>query len=116
MTRGKQEIYKDMLVWILPYIRNVQTNSFWVKGIDKSCYYEAELIHNLPQSMFESEFIEHDLHFLNHHARWYLEKCNDTISPLYSRNEALIRELISIAPQEIKQNLHWGFDEEKRKQ
>ncbi|MDO1451937.1 hypothetical protein Q0590_37055 [Rhodocytophaga aerolata] len=99
-----------MLLWILPHLRNVQTNGFWVKGKDKSCYFEAQLIHNLPQSMFESEFIEHDLHFLNHQARWYLEKCNDDISPLYSRNEALIRELISIAPKEIKQNLQWSFD------
>jgi len=92
---------------ILPHIRNVQSHGFWVKGKDKSCYYEAELIHNLPVSMFESEFVEHDIHFLNYQARWYLEKCSDTISPLYRRNEKLIRELMSAVPKEFKPHLQW---------
>jgi hypothetical protein len=86
-------------------------NGFWIKGNNKSCYFEAELIHNLPVSMLEFEIIEHDIHFLNNQAKWYLEKCNSKISPLYERNERLIKELVSIVPEERKHQLKWGKEQ-----
>jgi len=72
----KQEIYSDMLWWALPYIRNVQTRSWLVRARDRSCYFEAELVHNLPNSLLEPEFGDHDIWFLNHQAKWFTEKCS----------------------------------------
>jgi hypothetical protein len=104
MSRSKQQIYQDLIQWILPHIRNVQLGGFWLKGRDRSCYFEAELIHNLSLSMFEEEFVDHDFWFLNYQASDYLHSCNSKISPLYDRNKRLIQELIDIIPPEQRKN------------
>ncbi len=45
----KNEIYIDMMYWILPQLRNIQSRGMIAKAKDKSCYYELQLIHNLPK-------------------------------------------------------------------
>ena len=44
----KNRIYIEMIALSLPFIRNIQTLDKQERCADKSCYLEAELIHNLP--------------------------------------------------------------------
>ncbi len=53
---NKNDIYIKMLALALPYIINIQTHSKKVKGRDISCYFEAELIHNLYHSILDENF------------------------------------------------------------
>ncbi|MCW8878660.1 MAG: hypothetical protein OQK51_16535, partial [Kangiellaceae bacterium] len=45
-------------------------------------------------------FTEHDIYFLNNQAKWYLENCNEKLSPLYTENKMRIEALISMVPPE----------------
>jgi hypothetical protein len=112
MTR-KQIVYREMLSWTLPHLRNISTWSWWRRLRDQSAYYEAELIHNLPVSMFEPDFVEHDIWFLNVQARAYYEQCSEQISPLYLQQVALLRELFSLVPAELRPKLKWSGPDEK---
>lgn len=104
----KNEIYLKMLALSLPYIRNVQSLDKKEKGRDMSCYFEAELVHNLTLTLLMSEFAEHDIWFLNHQAKYYFEKCNDDISPNYNQHLDYIRSLFKIVPDELKSKLIWA--------
>jgi hypothetical protein len=104
----KQIIYREMLWWTLPHLRNISTHSWWRRLRDRSSYYEAELIHNLPVSMFEPEFVEHDIWFLNVQARAYVQGCNQAISHLYPQQVARIRELFALAPDSLRSKLEWS--------
>lgn len=103
----KNEIYVKMLALSLPYIRNVQSLDKKEKGRDMSCYFEAELVHNLTLTLLISEFTEHDIWFLNHQAKYYVEQCNDDISPNYNQHIDYIRRLFKIVPDELKSKLIW---------
>ncbi|GEP43587.1 hypothetical protein [Brevifollis gellanilyticus] len=72
----KQVIYRELLHCTLPHLRNVSSWRWWMRMCDRSAYYEAELIHNLPVSMYEPDFVEHDVWFLNVQARTYYEECS----------------------------------------
>jgi len=72
-----------------------------------SCYFETELIHNLPKSILEKDMVEHDVWFLNNQARYYFEKCNEDISPNYNQHLIYIKELIDIVPEDLKSKLTW---------
>ena len=97
-----------MLDLALPYIRNVQAQSLWVKARDISCYLEAELVHNLSKSIFEKEIVEHDIWFLNNQARFYFENCSCSISPNYNQQTEYIKDLFNIVPDDLKSQLLWG--------
>lgn len=71
----KNEIYADILFWILPYIRNIQSQSKKRKSEDLSYYYESELIHNRPNKILIDEFTSIDISFLNYQAKYYYENC-----------------------------------------
>lgn len=58
---AKQKIYQEMLWWTLPHLRNLSSLSWWRRWRDQSAAYESELIHNLPNSMFEADFVDHDI-------------------------------------------------------
>jgi hypothetical protein len=103
----KQKIYQDMLRWTLPWLRNVATWSWWQRVRDRSAYYEAELVHNLYNSVFEPEVVEHDIWFLNFHARFYCERCSARISPLYAQHVELIRALFALVPPHLREKLEW---------
>jgi len=87
----KQEIYRDMLRVILPSLRNGQSQSWWRKIRNQSDRYDSELIHNLYNSLFEGDFTDHDIHFLNFQARWYYENGKTSYNYPYLRK--LITEL-----------------------
>lgn len=104
----KQEIYAKMLSLSVPYIRNVQTHSAITKGFNKSCYQEAELVHNLYISILEPEFTLHDINFLNHQARHYYEKAEVTKTPCFHAQCRLITELFLLVPDDMKSSLEWS--------
>ncbi|VEA71127.1 Uncharacterised protein [Serratia rubidaea] len=103
----KNEIYVKMLSLSLPYIRNVQSLDKKDKGRDISCYFEAELVHNIMHTLLISEFVEHDLWFLNNQAKYYFEKCNEDISPNYNQHVEYIRALFKMVPDSLKSKLLW---------
>ena len=89
----KQVVYREMLHWTLPHLRNISTCPWWRRLRDRSAYYESELAHNLPVSILEPEFVEHDVWFLNVQARAYCEACRPELSCLYSDQVKRIQEL-----------------------
>jgi len=103
----KQVIYQEMLRWTLPHLRNISTWPWWRRVRDRSAYYEAELIHNLPVSAFEPEFVEHDIWFLNVQARTYCGECSADLSCLYPEQVKRIRELFSLVPETMRNKLQW---------
>ncbi|MEN3261549.1 zinc ABC transporter substrate-binding protein [Sodalis endosymbiont of Spalangia cameroni] len=103
----KNEIYLKMLALALPHIRNIQTHDEFEKGRDMSCYFEAELVHNLTVTLLSPDFLEHDIWFLNHQAKYYFENCNGDISPNYNQNIKYIRDLFTMVPENLKPNLLW---------
>jgi len=105
----KQEIYREFLRTTLPYIRNMQSLSFWRRWLrrrDRAVYEEAELIHNLWPSLFEPEFTDHDIWFLNSQAENYFREAH--FSPLYPQHVALIRELFALVPEDFRSRLRWA--------
>ncbi|EOG1984174.1 TPA: hypothetical protein ACXI1D_002319 [Proteus mirabilis] len=69
----KSEIYIDMMYWILPQLRNIQSRGMIAKAKDKSCYYELQLIHNLPKKILSQDFNESDISFLNYQLKHILK-------------------------------------------
>jgi hypothetical protein len=60
--------------------------------------YESELIHNLTISMFDSDFTEHDIYFLNFRGRAYARNCSERLPPLYPQQlERLERAVLAWA-------------------
>ncbi|MFB4341570.1 zinc ABC transporter substrate-binding protein [Pantoea sp. CS_6] len=103
----KTEIYIQMLNLVLPYVRSIQSKNAWVKARDISCYFETELIHNLPKSIAERDMIEHDVCFLNNQAKSYFEKCSEDISPNYNQHTEYIKLLFKMVPDNLKPKLQW---------
>lgn len=103
----KNEIYVKMLSLSLPYIRNIQSMDKKDKGRDISCYFEAELVHNIMHTLLISEFVEHDLWFLNNQAKYYFEKCSEDISPNYNQQVEYITALFKMVPDSLKYRLLW---------
>ena len=104
----KQEIYKEMLFWAIPHIRNIQTQSAFRKAMDKTCFEEAELVHNLNQSILIEEFVDHDIYFLNTQAHNYYKNAAELNCPSYDAQCELIKELFSLVPEGLKSNLTWS--------
>lgn len=109
----KNLIYVRMLSLVLPYIRNIQSLGEGVKGKDQSCFFEAELVHNLTNSLLDSEFSEHDIWFLNYQAKSYLENCSDRISPNYHEHLKSIKSLFELVPDELRDKLLWAGPEDR---
>lgn len=103
----KQQIYQEMLWWTLPHLRNISAWKWWRRVHDRSARHEAALIHNLPNSMYEPEFVQHDIWFLNVQARAYCEQCSPAQSPLYAQQVARIRRLFVHVPGHLRSKLEW---------
>jgi len=103
----KQEIYRDLLRRLLPYLRTVSSLRWWQSQRRKDLHDEAELIHNLPVSILEPKFIDHDIWFLNHQAKWYLENASKE-SLNYDANRTAIIELFSLVPEDMRVKLRWS--------
>lgn len=96
MTSRKQEIYREMLTSSVCYCRNVFSGSLFSKAFDKSCFVELELVHNIPISILNPEFDEHDIWFLNHQAKGFVFNADESSTPNYSVYKSRIFELISL--------------------
>lgn len=107
MCMKKNEIYVKMLSLSLPYIRNIQLLDKREKGRDTSCYFEAELVHNLTHTLLIPDFVEHDLWFLNNQAKYYFEKCSEDVSPNYNQHLEYIKLLFKMVPDGLKVKLLW---------
>lgn len=104
----KQTIYREILHWTLPHLRNASTWRWWQRMRDRSSYYESELVHNLPVSMYEPDFVDHDVWFLNVQARAYCQQCSASASSLYPQQVERIRELFVLVPQHLRPKLQWS--------
>jgi hypothetical protein len=102
----KQEIYREFLRTTLPYIRTMQFQPFWRRWRDRTVYVEAELIHNLWPHLFDPEFTDHDIWFLNSQAESYFREAH--FSPLYTQHVGLIRELFALVPEDFCTRLQWA--------
>ncbi|MBG2802985.1 hypothetical protein NA898_15880 [Proteus cibi] len=107
----KIEIYSNMLWRSLSYIRNIQTQTCIGKAFNKSCYYEAELLHNVVISIIEEEITSNDIYFLNNQAKFYLEKANKRECTNYFSHQDDIKKLFSIVPEHLKDKLEWDGPE-----
>jgi hypothetical protein len=103
----KQEIYKEMLRWGLPYIRDTLAQGGWARLKDRSALLEAQLLHTLPNSILEADFTDNDLWFLNHHARTYLHEASPALCCNYDYHRQLIAELFRLVPAERRAELKW---------
>ncbi|MDC9606623.1 hypothetical protein [Xenorhabdus griffiniae] len=103
----KITIYSEMLNMALSYIRNIQTFSAFKKAFDKTCYHEAELLHDIVKSLSQSEMTEHDIFFLNNHARYYLENASPKYYNNYNSHRKNIKLLFKLVPEHLKNKLEW---------
>ena len=110
----KQKIYIDLLMRALPLIRNSLTwenqtlidNKLWL-------FEEAEFVHNISLSITEPDFNDHDIHFLNFHAKRYYE--NGQRSWNYNENIKKIAKLMNEVPEKLKDKLKWSGPETNEK-
>ncbi len=113
----KQEIYKDILSWALPSLRNRLSWFYRVRPlrllsrkrqIDFRSYYEvAQFVHNLYVSILDESFTDHDIHFLNYQARAFFERNNDKECLHYSLFVYYIQELFKEVPVAMRDKLLW---------
>jgi hypothetical protein len=104
----KQQLYCGMLRDVLPWLRNVQTWGWWSRLRDRSAWWDSELVHNLPVTLLERDFTDHDLWFLNVQARGYCQGCSPRLSPNYDSNVTAIRRLFAIVPADLRGRLKWS--------
>ena len=112
----KQEIYCELLRLCLPSLRNCLSHycrSRWLVWLNhrqqkelRRHYDLAELVHNLYVSIADDEFVAHDIWFLNHQARIFLER-GDMQSPFYQAIAFQIEELFKAVPVEMRAELEW---------
>lgn len=81
---------------------------------DQATYEEAELVHNLHPSLFEPEFVDHDIWFLNWQAKYYCEHAKR--SPFYLTHVGLIQELFALVPEPMRSRLKWPGPEVQAKE
>jgi len=106
MTR-KQKIYYDIMEWMLPFMRNIQTHSAWHRFRYGSFYPEMELVHNMHRILVLPEFTEYDVHWLNSQAKIFVERGDNPVHALHETITALIAELFTLVPEPLKSKLTW---------
>ena len=104
----KQEIYREFLQFGLPYLRGVRYFRCWQPGRRRALYKEAEFLHDLYVTILEPEFVDHDIWFLNHQARWFLTHADPRLAPCYYHHQGLIRELFTLVPERLRGKLEWA--------
>ncbi len=109
----KQEIYRELLRFGLPYLRSVWSLRWWERARRRALYEEAEFLHNLGVSILDPEFGDHDLWFLNHQARRFLEHADPRHAPCCEHHRRLVRELFALVPEPLRHNLEWAGPEDE---
>ena len=113
----KQEIYKEILFWALPAVRGTLSRFRRVRPLRmlfpgtqialRSAYETAQLVHDLSVSILDEEFTDHDLWFLNHHARSFCERNSAKDCMPYSVLCYYIQELFKEVPVHKRHELMW---------
>jgi hypothetical protein len=103
MPSRKQEIYRDILLWVLPQMRSLPTFGDWFWGRGGRVHRLAQLVHDLPVTILEPEFGDHDLWFLNKHARYYFKRGTPDL-----RIQDHVAELFRIVPDDLRHKLEWA--------
>lgn len=113
----KQEIYREILSWVLPSARNTLSRFREVRPFVllrpksqrylSSQYIVAEFVHNLYVSILAEEFTDHDIHFLNYQARIYYERGDEDFDPHYYHFVRRIQELFAEVPVNQQEQLLW---------
>ncbi len=100
----KQKLYEQILSFVLPTMRNVQTWPFW-RRIRFNLYDELELVHNLPPLSLRPEFSVHDVYWLNVQARNYVVAAAAHRRFHYAGVVECIRKLRALVPPELQAGL-----------
>ncbi|WP_323862231.1 hypothetical protein [Xenorhabdus szentirmaii] len=86
----------------------MQTHSALTKAFDKTCLLEAQLMHNIVTSLSTTEITDHDIFFLNNHAKDYLESADEKYHNNYNTHKKSIRLLFELVPEHFKEKLEWN--------
>jgi len=103
----KQRRYLNILEWVLPYARSLETHTFIRRIRDGTFYPELELVHNLPRLLVVPEFQEFDVHWLNTQARIFFDRGRKD----YPCRAAILDELkalFAILPDTYRSQLRWS--------
>lgn len=103
----KQELYLDILGFILPSMRNLYTwKRRWVIWKAGNFLSELELVHNLPRLLINPEFEDRDIHWLNSQAKQFVSDCPKQRA-YYSGVCSDIKELFALVPNSLRNELRW---------
>lgn len=100
----KQAIYVRIMEEVLPYLRNLQTHSFWRRLRYGNFYAELELVHNLGRCVSNPDFTQADAFWVATQGRLYVQQGRRDL-PFYETVCGLIRELDQMVPFEMRKNL-----------
>ena len=103
--RTKNEIYTELLKAALPIIRNALTRKIVFGKLRFEAYELSQLIHSLPVNILDEQFDDHDIWFLNEHARDYCQSAQNTGT--FPSVKELIKELFVLVPDDQKSKLEW---------
>ena len=103
----KQRIYVRILEEILPYIRNLQTHSFWRRIRYGSFFAELELVHNVGSCVANAEFTKADVYWLNSQAQLYVRQGRRDL-PFYESICDELDQLGCLVPAELRAELTWN--------
>ena len=92
----------------LPLLRNIQSQSWWRRLTAPSFFYDAELIHNLPECLVHPEFTKQDVWWMNTQARMYVVNGDSKKCAFYDEFIPLIRELFTLVPDGLRGGLTWS--------
>ena len=104
----KQELYIRILERLLPFVRNIQTHSAWRRFSYGSFYPEMELVHNMHRILVESDFTQHDIHWLNSQAQIFFKNGNNPVHGFYESIIDDIAELFTLVPESMRDQLIWN--------
>jgi hypothetical protein len=103
----KQELFSALFQNAIVRIRAHAQRTWWRRASSRLTEFESELIHNAMISLAEPAFVESDIWFLNHQARWYVETCNEHLSAIYAMQVDIVRKLFAQVPEDIRHQLTW---------
>ncbi|MDH5656090.1 MAG: zinc ABC transporter substrate-binding protein [Spirochaetia bacterium] len=103
--KTKSEIYTELLKAALPVIRNVLTRRIVFGKLRIEAYELSQLVHSLPVTILDEQFDDHDIWFLNEHARDYCQSAQNTGT--FTSVRDLLMDLFAIVPDEQKSKLEW---------
>ena len=103
----KQQIYMDIMFWILPQARNVQTWPAWRRLLHGNIYVDLEFVHNIPPLMAHADMTEQDVYWLNTQACNYATACEASPRDECRTILSYIRDLVDMVPPELRGHLRW---------